>query len=122
MLSGFRKLEREQLAEVAMFVMPTRRFRAVGSILEVFAFANRTSGKELLSTRIHAFDTVCTVATVIDFHPDVTVVAIEIEIAFLFTTHAFAATKHFLIVVVTFCMNSIIAIAPRFRKLTANHS
>ena len=105
-----------------MLVMFTRRFRTIGATLEVFAFTNGTGCKEPLVTRIQAFDTVCTVATVINLHPDVTVIAVEIEIAFLFTTHAFATAVHLLIVVVAFRMNSIMAIALRFSKLAANRS
>ena len=105
-----------------MFVMPARRFRTIGAALEVFAFTNGTGCKESLSTRIQAFNTVCAVTAVINLHPDVTVAAIEIKIAFLFTTHAFATAEHLLIVVVAFRMNSIMAIAPRFSKLAANRS
>ena len=105
-----------------MLVMFARRFRTIGTILEVFAFTNGTGSKEPLVARIQAFDTVSAVATVIDLHPDVTVIAVEIEIAFLFTTHAFATAVHLLIVVVAFRMNSIMAIALRFSKLAANRS
>ena len=103
-----------------MFMMLTRRFRTIVIALSVFAFTNGTSSKELLGTRIQAFDAVSAVATVINLHPNVTVIAIEIEIAFFFTTVAFATAEHFLIVVVAFHMNSIMAIALRFSKLAAN--
>ena len=105
-----------------MFMMLTRRFRTISTILEVFAFTNGTGSKEPLVARIQAFDTVSAVATVINLHPDITVIAVEVEIAFFFTTVAFATAEHLLIVVVTFHMNSIMAIALRFSKLAANRS
>ena len=104
-----------------MFAMTlTRRFRAVVIALGIFTFTNGTSGKELLGTRIQAFDTVGAVATVINLHPDITVTAIEIEIAFFFTTVAFATAVHFLIVIITFRMNSIMTVALRFSKFAVH--
>ena len=102
-----------------MMMLLTRRFRTVVISMEVFAFANTASDKVLVTLRVHAFDTVSPVATVINLHPDFAVGAIEIELTFLFTTVAFATAIHFLIVVVAFCMNSVMTIALRFSKLTS---
>ena len=112
------------IVAVSAFVVAmvlARRLRAIEIAMKVFAFADGTSGKELLVTRIHALDAVGAVATEIDLHPDVTVAAVEVEIAFLFTTDAFASAVHTLIVTVTFRMNSVMAVALRFRILAAYH-
>ena len=101
-------------------MMFARRFRAIVIAMDIFAFVNAASGKELMTFRIHAIDTVCAVTAVINLHPNFTIGAIEVELAFLFTAIAFATAIHFLIVVVTFCMNSIMAVAPRFCKLASH--
>ena len=88
--------------------------------IKIFAFANAASGKELATLRILAFNTVSTVATVINLHPDITVIAVEVKLTFLFTTITFATAIHLLIVAITFSMNSVMAVTLRFCKLAGN--
>ena len=97
-----------------MVVPLTRRFRAVVITMEIFTFANAASRKELMTSRIHAIDTVCAVSAVINLHPNFAIGAIEVKPTFLFTTEALATAVHFLIVVITFSMYSIMAVALRF--------
>ena len=100
-------------------VFLARRFRAIVAI-EIFAFTDAASGKELTTSRISAINTVSAVTTVINLHPDITIVAIEVKLAFLFATIAFATAIHLLIVAVTFSMDSVMTVALRFCKLAGD--
>ena len=102
-------------------MMPTLRMRAVQIAMKIFTFANSARSKELFGAWIVALDTIGTVTTEINLHPDITIVAVEVEVAFLVTTVAFATTIHFLIVFVAFGMDSVMAVALRFRILANNH-
>lgn len=103
---------------VVMFL--ARRFRTIVIAMDIFAFSDATSSKVLMTLRVHAFNTICAVATVIDLHPDITIGAIKIELTFLFTTIAFATAVHFLIVAVTFYLDSIVTVAFRFYELASH--
>jgi hypothetical protein len=89
--------------------------RTMGMTVHVFAFPDRTGRKELATVRIKAFNAVGFVTTEINLHPNVTIGAIEVVIAFLFATDALTTAIHLLIVSITFCMNTVMTVALRFR-------
>ena len=108
------------MSTVNILLMQRRRIRTIDVMASLFAFANAVYRIELMTLRVHALDFFSAVTAVINLHPDFTIVAIEIELAFLIATIAFATAVHLLIVSITFSMNSVMTVALRFSKPASN--
>ena len=97
--------------------MATRRrsLMVVRIAMDIFAFGNAADSKVLATALVHTFKAVCLITTEVDSQPSIAIGAVEVIIAFLFATDALTTAIHLLIVFVTFRMNSVMAVALRFR-------